>query len=281
MRYLIYNKDDYDGEIPKLASELNKSVGVTLIEISQLSFVNNGNGKSALFDGYELKDVHCVINLTGDYTISRFFERNGARVFNNARTTELCYNRVEAEGIMTKSGIGSLYTEKYNRRMFNPSNVGMEFPMYVKSAFGRGEDGIYLVHNLHDLNHKLDRLKCSDFILQRFYLNTLGSLKVFVMQKEIIASVKKSDYTHPVRFSVYGLNPAQINSIRKVINLIDADLICLDFSIKGTDSGDELFLVGFSEVIGNDSLKGLYGFSLDYHYSNLISSECELLKGRE
>ena len=155
--------------------------------------------------------------------ITKRLEDNGILVFNNSKVSEICNDKRKTYKYISDNGIEIM-------ELFDEDNK--EFPCVVKSAYGRGGTEVFLVKNEAAYN----KITLKDRVIQRACNNPGRDLRVYVIGKEIIASIlRKSDtdfrsnYSLGGSASVYNLSDYEKSVVNKIISLFDFGLVGIDF----------------------------------------------------
>lgn len=157
-----------------------------------------------------------VINRTNDYKIAEFYEDKGIRVFNPsslsrlANDKQLCYEFMQEHGIPVMP--------------INYEGV----PAVKKKIDGKGGAEVFMINKKEPFE--------KGYVYQK-PCDTLGKdLRVWVMGGEIICSIlRESDSDFRSNFCLggkatpYNLNDKETALVKKIISLVGADYIGIDF----------------------------------------------------
>ncbi len=149
-------------------------------------------GESALpdFALFWDKDVFCA----------RRLERSGLRLFNSARTVELCDNKaltaeaLLASGVpMPKTIVAPLTFFGYTKTDFvkNACQI-LGLPIVIKELYGSLGEQVYLAHTLKEAVARVGALGARPFLFQEFIAESFGmDIRVNVVGGKVIASMKR------------------------------------------------------------------------------------------
>jgi len=178
-----------------------------------------------LFDEAYRGDADFVINRTNDYRIAKYFEGRGVRVFNPsslskiANDKQLCYDFMEQNGI-------EIMPTRYTGA-----------PVVKKPVGGHGGSGVQMLEKAEPFE--------AGFVYQKPCSDLGRDLRVWVIGGEIITAIlreSKTDFRSNFclggEATPYTLSNDETNQIKKIISLLKADYIGIDFVF---DSGKIIF----------------------------------------
>ncbi|MGN1329060.1 MAG: RimK family alpha-L-glutamate ligase [Eubacterium sp.] len=202
------------------------------------------------------EEADFVINRTNDYKIAEFYEDKGIRVFNPsslsrlANDKQLCYEFMQSHGVPIM-----------------PINYD-GIPAVKKKIDGKGGAEVFMI----DKKEPFEK----DYVYQ-MPCDTLGKdLRVWVIGGEIICSIlRESDSDFRSNFCLggkampYNLNEKETALVKKIISLINADYIGIDF----------LFHNG--ELVFNE-IEDTVGARMVYEKTDIdiLNSYCKYIKNR-
>ncbi|MGN1420220.1 MAG: RimK family alpha-L-glutamate ligase [Eubacterium sp.] len=157
-----------------------------------------------------------VINRTNDYKIAKFYENKGIRVFNPSRLSRIANDKQLCYEFMQEHGVPVM-----------PINYEGT-PVVKKKINGKGGAEVFMINKKEPFE--------KGYVYQK-PCDTLGKdLRVWVMGGEIICSIlRESDSDFRSNFCLggkatpYNLNDKETALVKKIISLIDADYIGIDF----------------------------------------------------
>ena len=134
------------------------------------------------------------------------------------------------------------------------------YPNVTKPIDSKGGDRVFLNKNYDDYKKNIKSYNDTSFILQNVASEVGKDLRVYVIGKEIIASVLRTSKTGFISnfckgndASLYTLKSSEISLVKKIVNLIDADYVGIDFLF---DKGN-LVLNEIENVVGARMLYSL------------------------
>ena len=214
---IVYNAiDTYKNQwfIDKCLQELNDE------EIS-LSFLD----EAFLNDYIKTHRVNFVIYRGRDYKNVEALENKGIKVFNNSTTNKVANNKYLTYELLKANNLPYIDTCKEPK----------SYPCIMKSVSGHGGQEVFLVKNEKERSLILKEHPNLEFIYQE-YLENDGDVRLYVLNKNVIASIKRdnpNDYRNNFSLggnvSIYEPSKIMVDSALKIANLLDADFIGVDF----------------------------------------------------
>lgn len=149
-------------------------------------------------------EIDFAVYFDKDKYIQYMLEKAGIRVFNSARSTELCDDKMMTHIALSQQGIpmpmtlgGALcYNDKpLSDRYINSIGERLGFPLVVKSCFGSYGQQVHLVENAEQLKEIAMQLKNSACLFQRYIAESSGrDIRVIVVGGKAVAwMMRKSD----------------------------------------------------------------------------------------
>lgn len=233
--WLIYNKVESarNGEFIKIVcEEFNKRGFFTMLLIEENLRLFFLDSVPCLSNENKVLEQPCaVINRTQNHLLSRHIEIMGVRVFNSSLVSEICNHKMKTHQFLASVKVPFLNTELLKDNL-EPTH----FPLIVKPVDGKGGNGVYLVNDEIEYHAALNELKERECVLQECS-SVLGvDIRVYVIGKEIIVSIKreaatgfKSNYTKGGKASIYQLSHGETRIIKRVINGMPVDFVGIDF----------------------------------------------------
>lgn len=159
-----------------------------------------------------IRDGKVQCNLNADFVlyfdkeriVPQLLEKSGLRVFNSARATEICDDKMLTHTILANNGIpmpdtvaGPLcynpdaeVTSDYLEKAIR--TVGL--PMVVKECHGSFGEQVYLCRTLNELRAKLEKLKMTPYLLQHYEQESSGKdLRVTVIGGKAVCAMKRTN----------------------------------------------------------------------------------------
>ncbi len=180
-------------EIYELITESAARAGVSLTVKTTgelLSPMDEEEGALPDFALFWDKDVFCA----------RRLERSGLRLFNSARTVELCDNKaltaeaLLAHGVpMPKTIVAPLAFFGYTKTDFVKKACQMlGLPIVIKELYGSLGEQVYLAHTFEETVARVETLGASPFLFQEFIAESFGTdIRVNIVGGRVIASMKR------------------------------------------------------------------------------------------
>lgn len=197
-----------------------------------------------------------VINRTNDYKIAKFYEDKGIRVFNPSSLSRLANNKQLCYEFMQGHGIPIM-----------PINYEGA-PAVKKRIDGKGGAEVFMINE----NEPFEK----GYVYQ-MPCDTLGKdLRVWVIGGEIICSILResdsdfrSNFCLGGRATPYNLNEKETALVKKIISLVDADYIGIDFLFHNNN-------LVFNEI------EDTVGARMVYEKTNIdiLNLYCEYIKNR-
>lgn len=157
-----------------------------------------------------------VINRTNNYRIAEYYEQRGIRVFNKSSLSRLANNKQSCYEFMEKQGIPVM--------PINYSGI----PAVKKKIDGHGGTEVYMIDKMEPFEQ--------GYVYQKPCDTPGRDLRVWVIGGEIICSILResntdfrSNFCLGGRARVYNMNDGEVSLVKKIISLVNADYIGIDF----------------------------------------------------
>ncbi len=197
-----------------------------------------------------------VINRTNDYSIARFYESRGIRVFNPSALSALANDKQLCYDFMQKNGIEIMPT-KYKTP-----------PFVKKPKNGHGGQGVVMCSSAEQYD---DNMVC-----QKPASDLGRDLRVWIIGSQIIASVLRtsktdfrSNYCLGGSAEVYTLSKEEEKLVKRIISLIKGDYYGIDFVFNNSH-------IVFNEIEDTVGARMLY--DIDEINIDIIDMFCEYIK---
>lgn len=254
--YLIYTEYESrrnDFFIKKLISSANRyNIDLSLLLFEKLKYFSD----SIYYDEKKIIKPDFIIERVMNYHLSLSFESMGIRVFNSSKVSAISDNKYLTYLNMKTYGIPVLNT--ILQQDITCENVF--YPNVTKPIDSKGGDRVFLNKNYDDYKKNIKSYNDTSFILQNVASEVGKDLRVYVIGKEIIASVLRTSKTGFISnfckgndASLYTLKSSEISLVKRIVNLIDADYVGIDFLF---DKGN-LVLNEIENVVGARMLYSL------------------------
>lgn len=250
--FLIYNSEEVD--INNFS--INKYIDLIKSYNLDCFLLNEKN-----YNKQKEKPV-CVINRTNNYTIAKYFEDQGIRVFNNSFVSRVCNNKLKTYRYI---GNSAKHLKIYNKKSFT-------YPYVAKDPTSKGGKDVFLINNEIDENkyYKLNMFK------QQFLPNACD-IRTYVIGKEIILSIEripigffKANYKINHNAIVYSLSNEEREMIEKIIKKFNFDYVGID--ILKSNSG-EFYFSEIEDSVGARAVYDLTNIDIIKKYVEYIINE--------
>ncbi len=281
--FLIYSIKDYEKNKWFIGEFLTKAnhFGLCL----KLVFKENCNyvddtlvfEEESLDSGvFSIDDCCFAINRSRDARISAGLEQLGIRVFNTSRITEIANDKWKTYEFVKRSDVRTANTWLIKRENISHSIEKVDFPIVVKSLDGHGGHDVYLANSEKDLVIACEKIAGREILVQQFIADALGDVRVYVMGGRVLAAVKRvndDDFRANIslggKATAYELSDGEQLEVAKVIKLLDADFVGIDFIID-----DEGFVFNeIEDAVGTRSLYSVYDYDVVSMYLEYIADE--------
>ena len=213
---IIYNEND-------------KKLNEWFVESCLKSLNNDGfslfyKEENEVLDYIKANPIDFVIFRCRNYSLLNEIELRGIRCFNNTKTNSLANDKYRTYLFFKEHGFPCLETSL--------ERGDISFPLVMKSVDGHGGNEVYLINSE-------DELEPSDkkFIYQGYLVNN-GDVRLYVLNKKVIGSVKRSNgkdfrsnFSLGGEVEEYKPSKEMIDIAIKIAKLLDADYIGVDFII--------------------------------------------------
>lgn len=186
----------------RLKEELEK-LGVTVDIRQNDSFLCSINEDGDILS--KAKEYDFCIYLDKDKYISNMLERTGMRVFNSAKSIEICDDKMVTFEVLSNHRI-PMPTTLPGLLCYNPDaeikeetldiiEKSLSYPLIAKESYGSLGKGVYKVDNREELRIVANKLKCHPHLFQRFVKSSIGKdIRVIVIGGKYFTSmVRESD----------------------------------------------------------------------------------------
>lgn len=195
--------------------------------------------------------------------LNMHLEACGIPVFNNKEISFIANDKIRTHHEVQQLGIPMVDTI-YMKYSTAPINPPFPFPFIMKAANGRGGKQVFLIKDQNQWEEKqIEQTKqgnsgLHDYLVQRCNVQTGKDIRVFVVGKEIIGAVKrtnKSDFRANYKLggtvTWYALNKAEQKMIDSIIAHFEFGMVGIDFLV---DEDGKLLFNEIEDVVGSRSL---------------------------
>ncbi len=203
-------------------------------------------------------------------------------VFNNSFVSEICNDKARTYQYLAQAGIKMVDSRFYRNGMLREVIEQIETPTVIKSVDGHGGKQVFLLPGKpQSMSNEYKeeiilKLSGSDVVVQPLTGTKNQDLRVYVIGKEIIASVLrtakegfKSNFSLGGEVQLYSLSAAEMDLVNRIINRFDFGLVGIDFIIG--DEG-ELIFNEIEDVVGSRMLYQCSDINIVEKYLSFIKS---------
>lgn len=274
---LIYKKEDYEKNqwfADQFIQNGDKyNLDIQLIFIEDLNLMIEDGRLSVYKEDGILVQPDFVINRSRNSQISLHFELMGCRVFNNSRVTEVCNHKAKTHQIINSHGIKSVKTAISITGVQSLLN----YPIILKTNRGHGGTEVFKVNSQTELTEHMEKYEPNEVILQEICNNPGVDVRVFLLGREIIGSVKRySNSQFKSNFSLggmaerYSLSHNQRKLVDKIGGILDFDFVGIDFLI---DRDGEFLFNEIEDAVGTRTLYQHYDYNVVDMYLEYIAKQ--------
>lgn len=185
----------------RMASELD-NLGVFVDVVSNdkfLAYIDNGEVKSDL-------KVDFALYFDKDKYIAEMLEMRGIRVFNSARATAICDDKMLTHITLANSGIpmpttlsGSLCYNKQGKVDYNYIKKAADIlglPLVVKECYGSYGEQVYLARTMEELMEIVERVRLKPYLFQQYIAASSGrDMRVIVIGGKVVCGMIRHSLT--------------------------------------------------------------------------------------
>lgn len=165
-----------------------------------LAYIDNGSVKT------NLQNVDFALYFDKDKYIAEMLERQGVRVFNSARATAICDDKMLTHITLANCGL-PMPTTLSGPLCYNPQGKAsyehlkqavdiLGLPVVVKECYGSYGQQVYLARTQEELAEIVDRIKLKPYLLQRFVSDSAGrDMRVIVIGGKVICGMLRKSKT--------------------------------------------------------------------------------------
>lgn len=179
----------------RMASELdNLGVFADVVPNDKfLAYIDNGVIKSDL-------KIDFALYFDKDKYVAEMLEKCGIRVFNSARATAICDDKMLTHIVLANCGIpmpttmsGTLcYNSqgKISWQYLKQAADTLGFPLVVKECYGSYGEQVYLVRDMNELAATVERIKLKPYIFQKYIAESAGrDMRVIVIGGKVVCGM--------------------------------------------------------------------------------------------
>lgn len=214
-----------------------------------------------------------VVNRSIEPMLQHFFTIANITIFNPVETAKIANDKALTHLELSKLNIPMLPTFFINGRGLS-KKPPLKYPFIIKSVTGRGGDEVYLLENEENWLTFQSQSENQAYVVQPTNVQIGKDVRVFVIDKEIIAAVLRHNETDfRANFKLggkaipYHLSKHEINMIHKIIDHFQFGLVGIDFLI---DHNDNLLFNEIEDVVGSRILSETSDINLLEKYVTFI-----------
>ncbi len=228
------------------------------------------DGKAMIMGKYANERPDFVLFWDKDILLAKHLEKMGFKLFNSAKSIEICDNKCLTHQILANNNIPMpktviapmIYTGldiiDYSNYEYIIEEIG--FPMIIKEAYGSFGAQVYLVSNKEEMIDKIKELRWKPFIFQEFIRSSYGrDLRINIVGDKYAASMirkSKNDFRANISAGgkMYKYRPSkeEIQLAIEAANIIGADFAGVDLLFD--ENGKPIVC----EVNSNAHMKNIY-----------------------
>src|SRR5699024_9764686 len=125
--------------------------------------------------------------------LNMHLEACGINVFNNKSISLMANNKIRTHDAMHALDIPMVDTV-YIQNTSVPDRPPFPYPFVLKDANSRGGKLVFLIHNQSEWKRRTAEIYGADLVIQRCNVRLGIDIRVFVVGKKIIGSVKRTGY---------------------------------------------------------------------------------------
>ena len=185
----------------RMASELD-NLGVFVDVVSNdkfLAYIDNGEVKSDL-------KIDFALYFDKDKYVAEMLEMRGIRVFNSARATAICADKMLTHIALANSGIpmpttlsGSLCYNSQGKVDYNHLKKAADIlglPLVVKECYGSYGEQVYLARTMEELIQIVERIKLKPYLFQQYVAASHGrDMRVIVIGGKVVCAMLRTSLT--------------------------------------------------------------------------------------
>lgn len=236
-----YQSERLKEELVSLGAEIE------ILPSSRLSYgVSEGNIR------FENKSDF-VVYLDKDNYLANIIDKSGVRMFNSAKSIELCDDKMLTHIALSNAGINMpdtipcmlCYTKEseVNEAFLKRVEKRLGYPVIAKQSFGSLGNGVYLIKNFAELKDTEKRLMYYPHIYQKYISSNSGTdIRVIVIGGKYVAAMKrqnKNDYRSNIELGGKGEkftpNEEFICVAERAADILGLDYCGVDLLIDGNN----------------------------------------------
>lgn len=235
-----------------------QDISLTLIYREALSIGITGGRRGVYYHGHPIELPSFAVVRVMEPMLNTHLEAFGIAVFNNKDVSFMANDKIRTHHELQKLGIPMVDTIYMNHSAM-PVTPPLPFPFVLKEAKGRGGEQVFFLRNQDEWKQKrLTQNTTGDFLVQRCNVELGTDIRVFVVGKEMVGAVKRTNqndfranYKLGGTVTWYTLSIEQQKTVDKIIDHFAFGMVGIDFLTK--EDGTLLFNE-IEDVVGSRSL---------------------------
>ena len=237
-----FSNESTKNQVERLTEEFNK-LGVLLTEQKGnevITYIENGVVKS------NIGEVDFVIFLDKNIHVAKMLEKAGYKVFNSAKSIELCDDKMLTYLELLNSGIKVPKTISAPLCFTKDSRVSKEsvdsiisvlsLPLIAKKSFSSLGKGVYLIKTAEELEDFINKNPFEPKIYQEFISSSYGKdVRIICIGKKFYSAMLRYSDDDFRSNSALGGNAKQIDPPREFIEVAEKVASILNLDYMGID----------------------------------------------
>lgn len=195
-------KDAVKYQVNKYIKAFNK-INIDIEVISNIIIYIYIDEKGNIKDELKNKNYSFIIYLDKDKYLASLLEKAGYKLFNNAKSIEICDDKMLTHIVLSNNNILMPKTYSYplnysnnfipEINKFNKTIINnLKFPFLIKENFGSLGEQVYLINNKTELELKQKELINKPHIYQQFIKESIGiDYRLLIIGYKYVASLKR------------------------------------------------------------------------------------------
>ena len=233
--WLIY--DEYEAEKNKYYIQLyfdeckKRSINLRLLICEKINIKIIDSKFSISYKNEHIATPSFAICRTINPMLSQQLEYMKIPVYNNAFVSSICNNKMKTYQYVSSFGIEIMNTSFANKKIEN-----IKYPFVIKPVDGKGGKNVCLIENENEYDKVLSLLGNSECVIQSVASDIGKDLRVYVIDKKIIASIIRisnsdfrSNFCLGGTAELYKLSNDEIKIVKSIIDMFDFGFVGIDF----------------------------------------------------
>ena len=210
----------------------------------QVEVKRNDEFVASVIDGNaeSFVDADFVLYFDKDKYVADILERCGIPVFNSARATAICDDKMATHIVLSDNGVdmpntlsGALcYNEKgeISDEYIQGAIDRLGLPMVVKQCYGSFGEQVYLANTFDELKQIVKKVKMSAYLFQQYEFQSSGrDMRVIVIGGKVVCGMLRENLTDFRSNIAHGGKASAVTVPKNIAKLCEkaANLIGLDY----------------------------------------------------